>query len=210
MSKNTVKEKQLNTKLINALNDNFNIAIVVIVLIFLSLAYILVIKPKYDATLISIKANINQQELFYASQKQRLVDLKTVAGMYNDLAEENILKVHAILPEEYPKEKLFGQLEDLITRQGVVLDSVLLVKDTDEDQKEVAANPEKVTGLNILNSDKVGTIRVDLEISTIDYLGLKTLLPLLESHVQLLDIESIEFDSEGQIATLSILTYYFK
>lgn len=205
------KEKKSNAKLINLLNDNFNIAIVFIVILFLAVAYILVIKPKYDATLISIKDNINQQEQFYASQKQRLVDLKTVADLYAKLTEDDIEKVHAILPEDYAKEKLFGQLEDIINQQGVLLSSVTLSKDLEEgetDQK--AATAQKASGFTIPNGDKVGIVRAELVIAAIDYNTLKNLLPLLESHVQLLDIESIDFDPEGESASLSVLTYYYK
>lgn len=204
------KEKKSNAKLINILNDNFNIAIVFFVILFLGAAYILVIKPKYNATLISIKDNISQQEQFYASQKQRLVDLKTVADLYANLSEEDIEKVRAILPEEYPKEKLFGQLEDIINQQGVLLSSINLTKDSEDGGPVNTADPNQASGFKVAHSDKVGIIKAEIVIGAIDYATLKTLLPLLESHVQLLDIESIDFDPEGESLSLSLLTYYYK
>lgn len=203
-----VKEKPSHTKLINILNDNFNIAIVFVVIIFLVVAYILVIKPKYDTTLNSIKDNISKQEQLYASQKQRLVDLKAAAELYASLDETGISKVNAILPAEYAKEQLFGQLEDIISQQGVLLTSINLTKESEK--VDAAAGTNSTVSFSIPNSDKVGIIRAELVIGAIDYATLRNLLPLLESHVQLLDIESIDFDPGGESVSLSILTYYYK
>lgn len=210
MSKLKTKEKKSNDKIIIFLNDNFNLVIIFILIVFLTLAYMLIIKPKYETTLIGIKDNINQQELFYASQKQRLVDLQTVASLYTDLEEEDILKVQSILPAEYAKEKLFGQLEDIITQQGVVLSSIDLSKDSESDKPKNPVDNQKEIGLKIPSGDKVGIIEVEIQIEAIDYATLKNLLPLLESHVQLLDISSIDFDSEGESVSLSLRTYYYK
>ncbi|NCB20863.1 MAG: hypothetical protein EOM88_02995 [Clostridia bacterium] len=210
MSKLKTKEKKSNDKIIIFLNDNFNLVIIFILIVFLTLAYMLIIKPKYETTLIGIKDNINQQELFYASQKQRLVDLQTVASLYTDLEEDDILKVQSILPAEYAKEKLFGQLEDIITQQGVVLSSIDLSKDSESDKPKNPVDNQKEIGLKIPSGDKVGIIEVEIQIEAIDYATLKNLLPLLESHVQLLDISSIDFDSEGESVSLSLRTYYYK
>jgi len=210
MSKLKTKEKKSNDKIIIFLNDNFNLVIIFILIVFLTLAYMLIIKPKYEITLIGIKDNINQQELFYASQKQRLVDLQTVASLYTDLEEDDILKVQSILPAEYAKEKLFGQLEDIITQQGVVLSSIDLSKDSESDKPKNPVDNQKEIGLKIPSGDKVGIIEVEIQIEAIDYATLKNLLPLLESHVQLLDISSIDFDSEGESVSLSLRTYYYK
>ena len=86
------------------LDEYFNIVIVFIVMAFLLGAYILMIKPKFDSTLISIKDSISQQEQFYLAQKQRLVDLKAATALYSQLDEEEIEKVLAVLPNEYAKK----------------------------------------------------------------------------------------------------------
>lgn len=203
-------KKNNNKKFIIFLNENFNLALVVIVIIVLFAAYVLVIKPKFNATLISIKDNINQQEQFYYSQKQRLVDLKASADLYGDLDEEDIARVQAILPAEYPKEKLFGDLEDIISQQGILINSINLVKEGEDagGESQNAANDQSI--LNFAGSDKIGIIHIELSLGAIDYAALKNLLPLLESHVQLLDIESISFDADEKTATLALFTYYFK
>ena len=47
--------KKNNNNLEFALNENFNIILVVLVLVILTIAYFLLIKPKFDSTLIIIK-----------------------------------------------------------------------------------------------------------------------------------------------------------
>lgn len=204
-------KKKKNTDLIIFINDNFNIAILFIVIIVLAFSYVLVIKPKFEATLISIKDSISQQEQFYFSQKQRLVDLKAAASLYGELDEESIDKVKLFLPDEYAKEKLFGELEDIISQQGVLVSAISLVKpgEREGDEIEPLAAKEK-RFLDMPNSDKIGVIQIDISLAVIDYAGLKNLLTLLESHVQLLDIQSISFSPDKKTAQLQLFTYYFK
>ena len=208
--KQTNNKNNYNKKFIIFLNENFNLALVVVIIIFLFAAYLLIIKPKFSATLISIKDNINQQEQFYYSQKQRLVDLKASADLYGNLDENDINRVQAILPAEYAKEKLFGELEDIISQQGILINSIELVKDTESEGEASASAAPKQPVLNFSGSDKIGIVHIKLSLGAVNYATLKNLLPLLESHVQLLDIESLSFDAEEKTADLTLFTYYFK
>lgn len=193
------------------LDEYFNIVIVFIVVVFLLGAYLLMIKPKFNSTLISIKDNISQQEQFYLAQKQRLVDLKAATALYSQLDEEDIAKVLAVLPNEYAKEKLFGELEDIVSQQGVLLASVNLVKAGEdiesEDEPLVSKNKRFV---DLPNAQNIGVIQINMSLAAIDYAALKSLLPILESHLQLMDIQFLSLDPEKKTAELEIFTYYFK
>jgi hypothetical protein len=191
------------------LNENFNIIIVVFVLIFLVTAYFLVIKPKFNTTLLAIKNNVSQQEQFYNAQKQSLFDLKAAATMYQQLEESDLEKIQLILPNDYAKEKLFGELEDIISQQGVLVSSIALNKlGEDEESSPIDINDGHLA--NIPSADRIGIIQVELSLGALDYRALKNILPLLESHLQLLDIQSLDFNQEEKSAELSLFTYYFK
>jgi hypothetical protein len=193
------------------LNANFNLAMVLIVLIFLSLAYFLIIKPKFEVTLVAIRDNIAQQEEFYRGQKQKLINLQAAAVLYNKIATADVIKLNTLLPSEYAKEKLFGELEDILTRQGLIVDNISLNKsgeDNESGAEPLAAKDDRL--LAIANSENIGIIQAELSLSAIDYAALKNLLPLLENHLQLIDVRSLNFSPADKTAEIIFDTYYFK
>ncbi|PKM87623.1 hypothetical protein CVU83_02795 [Candidatus Falkowbacteria bacterium HGW-Falkowbacteria-2] len=192
------------------LNANFNIFIVIFVIGFLILGYYLVIKPKFDITLMSIRDTIAQQESFYQSQRQKLADLQAAAALYRKIDAEDVARVNAILPDEYAKEKLFGELEDIVMQRGLTLASLSLTKagESEETDNPMAAKADRF--LNMPGSERVGVISAQMSLGSTDYAALKNLLPLLEQHLQLMDIKVVNFDPSGKTADLTIDTYYFK
>jgi len=207
----TSSQNNSQNSLIVFLNDNFNLAIVFVVIIFLTAAYFLVIRPKFEETLVAIKDNIDQQEKFYQTQKQKLADLQAAAALYHTVGADNIGKVNTILPDEYAKEKLFGEMDDILSQQGLILNSLTLIKPDDgaiDEQAPMSGGDTR--SLNIPNAEHIGIIQANMSISAIDYAALKNLLPLLESHLQLIDVEKLDFDPAGKSVQLVFNTYYFK
>ena len=201
---NKKNQNQLNL----LLNANFNWVIIFLVVVFLAGAYLLVIKPKFDTTLLAIKDNIDQQDNFYQSQKSKLADLQAAAALYRKIDEINISKVNTILPNNYAKEKLFGELEDLIAQQGLLLNSLTLNKSGEDSSGGVMAITS--SALDMPNADKIGVVNVAMSLGAIDYAALKNLLHFLESNAQLIDIQNLSFDPGGKTAMLNFNTYYFK
>jgi len=191
------------------LNANFNIFIVLMVIIFLAAAYYLFIKPKFDVTLMAVRDSIAQQETFYQSQRQKLADLQAAAALYRTIDKTDVEKVKAILPDEYAKEKLFGELEDIVMQRGLTLSSLSLSKAGENDTDEpMAAKENRVVGLP--GSEHIGVISAEMSLASADYAALKNLLPLLEEHLQLMDIKVVNFNPADKTADLTIDTYYFK
>jgi len=191
------------------LNANFNLVIVAIVLVLLFASYLLIIRPKFETTLVAIKSNIDQRETFYQSQRQKLVNLQAAVALYRKIGTDNIDKVNSILPDEYAKEKLFGELEDLLSSKGLMLDSLQLSKEG-EDNDDGPMVPRDQNSLSIPHSQNIGIIRAEMSLSSVDYVALKNLLPLLETQLQLIDVESLDFDPAGETVKLVYYTYYFK
>ena len=203
-----IANKKNQNQLTLLLNANFNWVIIFLVVVFLAGAYLLVIKPKFDTTLLAIKDNIDQQENFYQSQKSKIADLQAAAAMYRKIDEINISKVNTILPNNYAKEKLFGELEDLIAQQGLLLNSLTLNKSGEDSSGGVMAITS--SALDMPNADKIGVVNVAMSLGAIDYAALKNLLHFLESNAQLIDIQNLSFDPGGKTAMLNFNTYYFK
>jgi hypothetical protein len=199
----------LNTNF-NILDTNFNILVVLAVIIFLAAAYFLIIKPKFELTLVAIKDDISQQEQLYQRQRQKLIDLQAAAAMYHKISDSDIYKIKEVLPDNYAKEKLFGELEDIITQQGLLITGINLEKidEVDSEAEPLAAKDEQ--RLAIPNSEHVGVIMAIINLASIDYASLKNLLSLFESNLRLIDVDAINFDQEEKTAEITLYTYYFK
>jgi hypothetical protein len=198
----TIQKNKIND--FNAiLSANFNLFIVFIVLVLLFVAYLTIIRPKFEDTLLAIKNNIDQQENLYQSQRQKLINLQSAAALYKNIGADNLEKINAILPDEYAKEKLFGELEDLLSQKGLMLNSLKLSKDSEED----SGGPLVAHDSSFQN---IGIIKAEMSLSSVDYVALKNLLPLLEKQLQLIDIESLDFSPSEKTVNLVYYTYYFK
>jgi len=180
------------------LNDYFNIIIVGVVLIALVVAYFLIIQPKYDATMSAIRINIEQQQRLYTEQVKKLNNLKTISSLYEKISPADLKKFNGVLPDDYVKERLFGELEEIISQNGFILNSVSISK---EELKAGDAGDGK--------SGKVGSLNIQLAISTIDYTGFKNLLRLLESNLRLFDVTNLTFSPGANTANLTLTTYYY-
>jgi hypothetical protein len=189
----------------NFLNTYFNLFVVVFVSFLLVMSYFLVLKPKVDATTMAISDNISQQQRIYQAEQSKLLSLKSTIDSYKKIDPVDSERVNSILPNDYNKEKLFGELEEIIVKNGYEPSSISLTKEG-EVTKTAAANTSNVTLAKA--SDKIGIINVTLSIGSIDYANLKNFLGVLENNLRIFDITSVSLGDRS--ATLQMVTYYYK
>ncbi len=182
------------------LNNYFNIILVGVVIVVLALAYFIIIKPKYDATISSINVTIQQQKRLYTEQQKKLNNLKTIADLYKKIPTADLNKFNGVLPDDYVRERLYGELEEIIASNGFILNSVSIEQSPVADPN----NPAPV------DNNKLGTVNLQLSISAIDYSGFKNLLRLLEANLRIFDITKLSFSPGGNAANLEMTTYYYK
>jgi hypothetical protein len=181
------------------LNNYFNIIIVFVVILVLLISYFVVIKPKLDTTLATIQANNEQQQKLYDDQQKKLANLKIISDLYNKIPATDLQKFNGVLPDTYVQEKLFGELAEIITQNGFLLNSIAIAK-SDKPETNAAST---------LSAD-VGVININLSLSAINYQGFKNLLKLLENNLRLFDITEVNFSPGENSASLTLATYYYK
>jgi len=187
------------------LNDYFNIIIVLVVIFVLLLAYFAVIRPKYTQTLEAIKINLEQQQRLYNAQQIKLNNLKAIADLYKKIPAADLKKFNSVLPDNYVKERLFGEIEEIITQNGFVLSSVSIV---DQEASEAAGGNSGSALLTV--PQNIGVINLNLEVTAIDYTGFKNLLRTLENNLRLFDITELSFIPDENAASFVLSTYYYK
>jgi len=190
------------------LNDYFNIITVLVVIFVLAISYFVIIRPKYNETMDSIKATLEQQQKLYNRQQIKLNNLQAVAELYKKIPAADLKKFNSVLPNNYIKERLFGEFEEIITQNGFILTSVKIMEDKDVNNQSASTAESEVAAS--ATSGNVGTINLELSITAIDYAGLKNLLRTLENNLRLFDITKVSFSPDGNSATLILSTYYYK
>jgi hypothetical protein len=190
---------QKNNNFLNLfLNNYFNIIMVFVVIICLIGAYFIVIKPKYDETMAAIQSNLEQQQTLFNNQQKKLSTLKTISDLYNKIPSSDLNKFNGVLPDNYVKEQLFGELGEMITQNGFILNSV-----------EISKNDAAAADTTIVQNPKVGVINVKLALSAVNYQGFKNLLKLMENNLRLFDVTAVSFSPGGNSASLTLSTYYY-
>jgi len=182
------------------LNNYFNLILVFVLALILLGAYLAFIKPKYQETKLLIQNNLEQQQRLYAEQVKKLNNLRVVSDLYEKIPVSDLDKFNEVLPDDYVKEALFGELEEIITQNGFVVNSISLSDSGLSIENEEEAN----------SKEKVGSLSISLSLSAINYNNLKNLLRLLESNLRLFDVTEINFDPGGNGVELILSTYYYK
>lgn len=200
----TVRGNKSQNSLNLFLNDYFNIIIVFIVIVVLAVSYLVIIKPKYDEAMASIKIGLEEQQKLYLSQQTKLNSLQVVANLYKKISTVDLKKFNGVLPDNYIKERLFGELEEIVKQNGFALNSVTI---KDEEEKKAGD-----TGAAVVPavSEKIGTINLELSIGSINYTGFKNLLRTMENNLRLFDVTSVSFSPGGNSATIVLTTYYYQ
>jgi len=181
------------------LNNYFNIILVFILALVLTAAYIIVIQPKYSAIMLALQSNIESQQKIYIEQQKKLNNLKVINSLYDKIAADDLTKFNEVLPNNYIKERLFGEIEEVITKNGFVVNSIGL--EPAKVEEVIAGEPAPVV--------KTGEINIALSLSAVNYSGFKKLLRLLENNLRLFDIKEINFSPGDNSLELNLVTYYY-
>ncbi len=193
-----VNRTQKNQNSLNLfLNNYFSVIMVVIVVVLLASAYFVLLRPKFNRTKLAIQENMEQQQKLYSEQQKKLTNLQTIATLYKKINLTDLNKFNNILPNNYVKEKLFGELEEIINRHGFVVSSISI--DTKIDETIVPGR-----------SLQLGLVGLQFSVRTIDYAGFKNLLRVLENNQRLFDIKQVSFSPSGNTADFLLETYYYK
>jgi hypothetical protein len=189
------------------LNEYFNIVVIVIVIIIFIFSYFLFLGPKLKLTTMLIEDNIVTQKRLYGEQERKLNELEIIQEVYSNILPSDLGKFNQILPSNYVRESLFGELEEIVVKQGFLLGSATIEPSEEEGLDPVEDLPD-IEGRTL--NPNVGKIKVVASIETIDYAGFKKLLKTLEASSRLFDIETVNFSQEKNSAQIEIITYYYK
>jgi len=204
VNRNQKNQNNLN----NFLNRYFNALIAAALVLFLVLAYFLFLGPKFSATQATIQANSDQERNLYASSLKKLAGYKAMNEIYKKISPGDLQRFNSVLPDNYVPERLFGEIEEMVSQGGWLVSS-LKISPVEDAPAVLAEDGVPVKSIGPTNKN-LGRYNLELSVTALDYSGLKNLLKILESNLRLFDVMNVDYSPGESRARILLTTYYYK
>lgn len=206
------KENKSTRQFYNVFTKYFSLIIFVVVVLVLLIFYFFLINPKLQATTQEIQEDINFQQNIWGIERQKLLEMQESLDYFRQINDNDVQFLESVIPRPYPKEKLFGQMEDIVLINGYTLNNLNLekIEFNIEDQEGEDGEIEQASDQEILMAENLQIISISMGISGLNYNGMKRFLEVLQNQLPLMDIVNLDFSPESESLSLNIYTYYFK
>jgi len=186
--------------------EYFKLIVILIMLTVLTVSFFTLLKPRYNKIIEKIQVISAEKSEEYERRKKYLERLREANNVYNSISREDLEKIEFMLPAKKEHEELISQIEDIVAKQNLILISLDITEYGGDDKNQPAAQPapEKTT------DKEIGKIKVNMEVSAVNYFGMKNLLSVLENNLRILDITNISFAPDQEVLVIEMLTYFKK
>jgi len=206
---NNNRQPQKNKNSVNLfLNEYFRIIIVASLILFLALAYFIVLGPRFSIAQEAIRSNIESDKNLYANNLRKLESYRAINEVYKKMNPEDLRRFNTVLPDTYVPERLFGEIEEIVSRGGWLVGG-LKIMESGEASGGAEGAALATSSLFVL-PENVSQYNLELKVTAIDYPGFQNLLRILESNLRLFDVTSVEFSPSNASAKIILTTYYYK
>jgi len=179
-----------------------------IALIILVVGYFWLINPKYkQVTELNIISQ-NKKEADYLASKKQLDELNRLISGHKNISQVDIRRIELALPAEGLPEEIFTQLEFIAKSLGLIIDSIEVEVEEEDDKKIVKKKDESDKSYEFNLPSEIKRIRASLDVKGLNYIGLRNLINALENNLRLMDISSVKYDVSNESVTLELFTYY--
>ncbi len=177
-------------RLYNFLVKYFTGIVVLIIILVFYFGYIYFIDPKLQVLISKTQeSNVNQENVL-KNQRERLSQMNKNLDFFKQISIDDIKRPKKVVPNIYPKEKLLGEIEDLVLQNGFLFSGLSIQEES-------------------INNPRLGAVKIQFTVNNINYIGLKDFLNTLENNLPLMDILSLNFSPSSESLSLLINTYYF-
>jgi len=203
---------QKNKNLANIfLKEYFSALVAVILILFLAVAYFIVLQPKFASVQDSIRSGLASEKSLAAASSKKLASYQAMSDIYKKINPADLQRFNMVLPDNYVPEKLFGEVEEILSRGGWLMNSLKIDRPKEEGSEIASEGGDQAAASGVaLNGQKIGRYNLELSVAAIDYAGLKNLLKTFENNLRLFDVTKVAFSSSGATAQISLSTYYYQ
>ncbi len=190
----------------------FSFVAIVLFLAIIGAGYAYLLKPKYDFIVKKNEIDIENKKRNIEEVKKYISELEEFNDFYSNIGKENIDIVNRILPKKEREEEYFVFFNALAEKAKLQLNKVVVGGDTEGSKKGssrvVIKGEQNETEEKERAESGAGKTNVTIELNGINYAKLKKLLQIIENNSRLMDVESLQFNLEGGVASMDITLYY--
>ena len=166
----------------------------IFLLAVLGLGYLLYVLVGNDFSRLETLIVQNQKE--FVSKQEKIAELKNIKTDYEGLGE-SAKKIIEALPTKTDLPGIFIQLENLATKNNLLLNSLDIANQEAVEKKEATV---RVAGLNKLS--------ITISVSGGDYFSMKKYLADIENNLRIFDVKSLAYSPTENSYNIVLTAYY--
>ena len=174
------------------------ITALIVIIIFVG-SYFFILEPKYQQVGIGGQYNVDTLTKELEKRKNYVTEVQALIANYQQLRQDDIIKLEQILPHKKDIPGLFVQLEAIAKENGLRL---------------VGISINEVPGVTRVENDGViGKLNITVNLvgkTTGGYRIVKDYLASVERNLRLFDVNAVYFTPGSPNYTISLFTYYFQ
>lgn len=183
---------------------NFYLVVILFVIVILLLGAFFLLKPRYEKVIGNDLYSKEQLQKDEEAGREYLGQINKLLDIYNSISKDDIAKINTILPNCGSNEDIIGQMDSLIKKNGLRLNSINI---SDKNVSKKVANAPKVAEKTENSLPEVNTVVISINVSGADYKAFKSLLNSFEVNSRLMDIKKIDFAPAKFSLNLEIEAY---
>jgi|GEM_PF-919846 len=204
----------LKQKINNFLITYFNHFALVLALIILAAGLFFFIYPQYQKIVAENTETEKRLQLELDTDQVYLNTIGDLKNAYKLVSAADKEKVIGMMPVGNQAVSLIPEIESIVLRNGAILDSIKIAQAAEENSKaksKIVAPEKSESSSGALGQPPRGadSIKLEVNISAVNYPTLKNLLKTLENNLWLLDVAQVDYDTKESKAALIIYSYYF-
>ena len=199
--------------------DYFNYFILALGLVILAAGLFMLVYPKYRQISKANKEANDNLKIEYETKLNYLSYIRNLKKAYQPINGGDKAKIAAMVPLASDTGIsdtgiIITKIESIALRNSAILTSVKIESSGAAGRANLAAPPKenKELPIGIFNQPPpgVGLVKIEANLSSVDYTVLKNIIKAFENNLRLFDIAKISFNVKENKALLNIYSYYLQ
>ncbi|MDD4271881.1 MAG: hypothetical protein PHF50_03695, partial [Patescibacteria group bacterium] len=189
--KNKEQTEVLKNKINKLLINYFNYFIFSLSVIILAAGLFMLAYPKYQQIYKENKEAKNNLQAEYETKYNYLNSIRNLKKSYQAISEDQKTKIAAMVPAVNDTSLIIKEIESIAVKNSAILDSIRVEsKSAGRTNLKVDAEEKKEPPAGIFNElpQGVGSIMIEVNLSSVNYSILKNIIKAFENNLRLFDI----------------------
>ena len=172
----------------------------------------LFIYPQYQKITKENELARKSLQIEYEQKASLLKTMHNLKKSYQQISEADRKKIMAMAPAGADPSGLIPEIEAIALKNNVVLNSLRIepldAKSQSRPQGEAGEKKEPPAGIFENPPAGVGRVRLEVNLSSLNYPVLKNVIKTFENNVRLFDLAKVNYGVNEKKATLTVYAYY--